>query len=452
MIVFVVLSVMLQGYACLELFKTNTLHKILSFSIIFYLVIWIFLPGVISILIYFGLLEEYISSAAISDEYIVLYGLESIIFLCVVSTAIYIGKMKIKAKMPQAGGQITLRFSVIALLGFSLTAGALFILSHGLDYSARNDASAYDSDRAYVLLEIINGILEGAVIYAAITLKGNRLVTILLFASLLMVALIETLNGARIMMLLPVFVYFSKMHFRSRDFAKKAFKMAILSALVAALLMPFAIAISKVRSEGIIDMNSVIESGNEAGASLAEGAFTLFMKFNSFSSGLDLIDGYGPGSAGIAPYIGSVLIFMPRFIFPDRPVSGSIDGTIYGTPARLVPQLYMNSLFMNVGVSPFSISVWHFGWLFGAIVLVIAGTLNLLLLQHLLTRRSALYKIIAIYTIQIPTFMGLFNSPDALVKNDVVIAVMSIGLFVLLDLGRRAPRIHRASPPAVLPR
>jgi len=74
--------------------------------------------------------------------------------------------------------------------------------------------------------------------------------------------------------------------------------------------------------------------------------------------------------------------------------------------------------------------------------LIVVGILNFLLLNYLLMKKGVTYKILGIYAIKIPTFMGIFNSPDALLKNAVELGVMAILLaifmrFVYLKSGRR---------------
>jgi hypothetical protein len=433
MIVLVVLSILLQCYVCLKLYKTNEIHGLLAISAIFYSMIWIVIPGIISFSIYFSILESKFPSNFISNEYIILYSLESLFFATVLVASRYLLTKQPHKKILQVDTQLSSRLLVIALLTFSFIIGIKYFLGANIEYLERNDVTLYDDKRVFVILYIVYELLKSVIIYGAIVFNSSRIITTLIWISLLVVASLDTISGSRISVLLPIFVFFCKIHYRSKSLWKLIFSAVIILVLAFAFLMPIAVTISKYRGEGIIGKD-IIESNRGVNISLGEMADELFSKFNSFSSGLYLIEGYGPGDAGIRPYIGSALVFLPRFIFPDRPVASSVDGTIYGTPSRLVPQLFMDSKSKNVGVSPLAISVWQFDWFFGGGVLLIAGILNFLLLQYLLTRNNFAYKIIAIYTIKIPTFNGVFHSPDVLLKNAVEIVCMSIVLAIVIKI------------------
>jgi hypothetical protein len=452
MIALIVLLIILQGYACYKLYTANTIHSVLAFSIVFYLILWIILPGFISLLIYSELFGGQFSSDIISSDYIVLYSLESAIFLCVVVVSVYLWKVKNRLKILQNERQLTHRSLIIVLIGFLVIVSINYILGAGVDYLERNDARNYDSSSALAFINIAYNILEASIAYVTITMKYSKLVTSTLFISLIIGALIETMNGSRIAMVLPIFVFFCRMHFSSKDLAKNMLRIAILSIASAFILMPAAIAIERIRTHGQINMDMIMGSAERFMESTddilaVDMAATLLTKFNSFSSGLSLIDGYGSGSAGIRPYIGSVLVFMPRYFFPDRPVAGSIDGTIYGTPPRLVPQLETESYSSNVGVSPYAVSVWHFGCLLGGAILIVGGVFNILLLQYLFSRNNIVYKIFAVYLIKVSSFVGIFNSPDVLLKNAIEIAIMGFIVAFLLKNVRLTFRLHSRRRP-----
>jgi hypothetical protein len=255
----------------------------------------------------------------------------------------------------------------------------------------------------------------------------------------------QTLGGSRIAMLLPVFVYLARLHYQSSNPATNFYRMVVVSVLVLVTLLPTALLIGRVRGEGAISAQSIEDSRAQAVA-LADLAADVYTKFNSYSSGLDLIQGYGLGSAGLTPYVGSALVFLPRSLFPGRPVAGSVDGTIYGTPSRLVPQLFGSSESMNVGVSPLAVSAWQFGPLAGSLALWLAGTTNLVLLQYLISRRGWIPRVLAVHAVGIPTFAGIFSSPDALLKNGVEVGILVALLsFLSMLLMPGTKQRHRAA-------
>ena len=159
-----------------------------------------------------------------------------------------------------------------------------------------------------------------------------------------------------------------------------------------------------------------------------------------FSAGAALLAQEGMGNGGIAPYIGSALIFVPRFIWPSRPIAGSADGTIYGHPSRLVPGLLgVKSDSLNVGVSPLHIALWQLG-LAGGLLYVVTVWLYILFIDRLLGSAWVYSKIVGIYLLTIPTFHVLITSPDVIIKQVVLVTPIFLVLRFIMILRRGVVR------------
>ena len=102
-------------------------------------------------------------------------------------------------------------------------------------------------------------------------------------------------------------------------------------------------------------------------------------------------------------------------------MAGSINGTISGTPAYLVPRVFYENTIQNVGVSPVAVSIWHFGMQGGLLIFFIFSFLNLVLINNFLFDSNIFMIIVALNFINMPSMLGVFTSPDFILKNFVVL-------------------------------
>jgi hypothetical protein len=83
------------------------------------------------------------------------------------------------------------------------------------------------------------------------------------------------------------------------------------------------------------------------------------------------------------PFVGSFLAWVPRYIWPGKPLPLSIDGTVAGLPWYLVMS-YRDEPWNNGSVSVAGVAYWQFGWLgvtvtaaFGAVIFRMLSTIAL---------------------------------------------------------------------------
>ena len=140
-----------------------------------------------------------------------------------------------------------------------------------------------------------------------------------------------------------------------------------------------------------------------------------------------MIEIYGAGTAQFLPYWGSLLYPIPRIVFPEKPVSGSITADRFGTPSRLVGVYYQpGSSVYSVGVSSLATAVWHWGWIAGTLTFTSCVVLNLMLIEYCLRSIYILLRIAGISLLPIPYFPNLITSPDVFVRNFVTVIVLLI--------------------------
>jgi hypothetical protein len=87
------------------------------------------------------------------------------------------------------------------------------------------------------------------------------------------------------------------------------------------------------------------------------------------------------------PFVGSFLAWIPRYIWPGKPLPMSIDGTVAGLPWYLVMS-YRDEPWNNGSVSTAGVAYWQFGW-FGVVVTAFVGGVVFRLLSAIATRGGA---------------------------------------------------------------
>lgn len=143
-----------------------------------------------------------------------------------------------------------------------------------------------------------------------------------------------------------------------------------------------------------------------------ELARSLAAKFDLVSSGVILVEREGYGAAGIEPYKGAALALVPRILLPSKPTPGSIDGTYFGIPSRLVGRrLGMDQYAGGVGVGPVAISIWQWGY-WGVAVFVISAWVLLLVFNYFFHSRFLFCRAMAIFSLPVPTIHCVISSPD----------------------------------------
>ena len=401
----VAIGTIVATISTIVVFRSTRDSLLFKLSVIAFLVLWVVIPGATSLI-----LHE-VTDLSIKPEFAKLYFIESsIVFLGVALSLFH--KRRFYSDSNLGINRIT--FSVIACLY-----GYYLFTLEASNYIDSNDISrGLESG----IFPFFISIVGAYIIYVALVTKS---VILLLTSNFLLIVfvVISIASGGRIILLLPLFIIVYRVLDNGKLNTNNVAKVAIL-VVVLSLSIFVSIGSETRRSEVAALSFTDIEAAN---IDLIVIIGSLFQKFNGYDTGATLIEGYGAGEAGIKPYLGAFLFPIPRAIYPDKPIAGSISDSRAGTPSRLVPNLSNPyDTVNNVGVSPLAVSVWHWGWITGSIMFGACGYLSLLLFRKLLGSRSMLLRSVAISLIPIPGFINVFPSPDVFVKNAVTFVVFYI--------------------------
>ena len=231
-------------------------------------------------------------------------------------------------------------------------------------------------------------------------------------------SIVSLLSGSRVyllnLLLLFYFIYKNQDRLLTRI---RSASIIIIVFFISIVVLPY---LSQNRSE-----EKVSEFGNISQQIVFE---EMNLKLNSIAYSTILLKYDGENFAGFNPYIGSLLKFIPRFLWENKPTATSYNSSVNGIPSRRVPDLLgVNSDTYNVGVSPYAVSAWQMGLL----TIVTSIVLNLLLLMFLnfsLNHSSLYLKSIAIMLIGIPQLIMIFTSGDNIIQN----VILGVFFFLLL--------------------
>jgi hypothetical protein len=369
-----------------------------------------------------------------------------------------------------AGGHLASHRLTWMQYATSVVAGALvFVVVHrsllaitGSTYSEINSFSVLSEGSSAAakvgLLVFAEGVLLAFSYACAVTpLRRGKAINLLIWTWIVGGTFSVVLLGGRVALLAPVALLVMRLHEQRTPASTLLAAYGALFVVTATIGVIATIAIANARGEDRITVSEAERQSKDVAESsvvhekLWEAFDHVNLKFDSISSGALLIDRYRSGVAGMRPYTGALLAFVPRRVLPSKPVPGSIDGTIRGTPSRLVAEatLAYDPDTGNVGVSPAAIAMWQFG-LLGLVPLIILNVLQLRVINSLLLPPSIATRTLAMFLIGIPAFTGVFSPADLLIMNLermlAVYAAATLVLFGARQLRRRLPEAAAAVP------
>ncbi len=447
--IFVVISTVLLNAIAYKILTSARVNRVLGISICLAQLIWYTVPAFLSVVAP-TLLEGIFRIGRIpTDKFYMSYILET----AAASIALCLFYQFAVSRCPKSPTPVFER-PVSPRAEFFFVSVCLLLLVHyaatmSFDYVVRNAVFVSQGrEETFLLNQVLSALRKLLITYVlVIFIEQNRRIVISLYAFLVLAffAGIHVFAGARISLFLPVVALLIKSGKGCRMNLRVTARGLVAFGAVALVTLPvlYGIQQSRQKAEGAKGMLAHTDGfGTEIALRM------LMSKLDSFSKGQVLVHEAGAGSAGGRPYIGSALVFLPRLVMPSRPVAGSTDGTYAGTPGRIVPRLQGRiSDALNAGVSPVHIAIWHSGYILGFVSFVVATAAYLILLNQLLASDARFTRVIAVYMLAIPTFAGIFTSPDAVLRN----CVMLFWLLVLAHVAKAtcvAARRAASSPPA----
>lgn len=189
--------------------------------------------------------------------------------------------------------------------------------------------------------------------------------------------LIHTIRGGRIYIfgVVILLIYFSVSS--SSRFVKKNLLTAGLIGSLALFLLPL---LGSLRGDTQVKMKDVVEAASsDVGVNVIGEILT---KTNSVMYGSYLIDKDGIGKWDGLMYSSTIYALVPRFIAPNKPEPGSVNGSLEGLPARASVIYSVVGDYNGIGNNgvPASISsLWGGGWIAYFVELIITALLLFLI-------------------------------------------------------------------------
>ena len=226
-----------------------------------------------------------------------------------------------------------------------------------LGYQERNDLSMMSTDLTlgvYTLLEDFSVFI----LLAQILWKRNVIGKKMKISSEILLSLyvlMQIYNGRRIYLFFFVLVL---LYISYKENKKKWALYALFMGGVAMWLLPI---IADLRQEGKVNMDNIIES---KGGTLNDITNQVVLKTNSVQYSCYLLMHDGIGQMGPKLYTSTIYALIPRFIYPNKPVPGSVDGTLNGIPARLNAFYHRDNYndIENNGITSSLEALWALGW------------------------------------------------------------------------------------------
>lgn len=257
----------------------------------------------------------------------------------------------------------TVKFVGINKLGFI---AAFVLISISCLYSIVNPSSYQDVNLVGSTSGIGGGfglplyepllisILSAFVVVNRCKTKASK-VTLLLIS---LYAVIKLLQGGRFAIAYPLIPVLFEMILRSGRFST-AIKIVTLFIFFIPLVAVVVIGGALMRDGDSIDIDP--SNLSSVGTLLL---LHFYLKFSGVTNAafLSLHANTVSSSEAITTIVGPLFSFVPRFIWPGKPISGSLDGTEDGLPYRIAAKLMNYPDWGNVALSPFTTSEWIYSW------------------------------------------------------------------------------------------
>jgi hypothetical protein len=469
-----------------KIYESRALDRLLTLCMWAALTMWYCLPAAIAGIYQeqtpfsiFYLYQDNVSKASWFQDFTTLFVLESLaVFIVLVLILFNPSKPKYSHRKKRFNWQYNIdkmspkAKTIILIVGAIMLAYQVANFGNSSDYLNNNSADGYgNADAGSQIIAFVKPISYSMVVLIAIYEQKNAGLIRAAFGQIIFESILTTMGGARIYMLTPFIIFIFRICSTDKAAIEEEYLSESLDSTFAIVLrknrllqrekirlgvtfftitlfliyvfLPIAKSLGEARSTGEFNFYQVVvdtfanrklvsPAGSDDSKKM-EDVEAVFIKLDSFTNGAILNHTSGYGDGGIMPYVGSALVFIPRFIMPDKPVAGTSDGTIYTHPSRLVTRsLGIQSDAMNVPSSPLSITFWHFGY-YGFAVLILFSFLHLKYLNYLISSPSFVYKAIGIFSLAIPSFTGIFSAPDVIIKD----CVTSFVIIYIVDLHRK---------------
>lgn len=242
------------------------------------------------------------------------------------------------------------------------------LMTTSLGYQERNDVEYMSSNSSLGFLSLLEDLAVFTIL-AQIIWKRDVLGKAKLLSGELLLScyvLMQIYNGRRIYMFFFVIVL---LYFSYKTSKKKYLIYACCGGLLALWLLPI---IGEIRQEDKIHVDKIVEAGENDDNDILN---QVILKTNSVQYSCYLLLHDGIGQQGPKLYTSTLYALVPRIIYPDKPIPGSVDGTLNGIPARLNANYHRDSHsdVENNGVTSSLEALWALGWFMFILQIFISG-------------------------------------------------------------------------------
>ena len=212
---------------------------------------------------------------------------------------------------------------IIALLIALIFVFVVDFFDNRSNYLEANAASGYEG-RSGAIYPIARELIISADILFVISQKRWSMLSIIAFVLICLTMLPLVLEGSRILLLMPIIVIAFK-YIKNVEVNLSMIFFALAGMIFCIyIIAPIVIVLGKNRQQGVIELSILIDPRNLQNAQDAL-FIELFAKLDSFTQGAVLTNQStsvsGMGVAGLAPFYGLLFVFVPRFLWPERPVA-----------------------------------------------------------------------------------------------------------------------------------
>ena len=365
-----IVLLLIDSFLVIKIVKSNYFHLLLRLFWVISFFGWNAIPFLLS------LLPKYKGDISINYEFYISCWAMNLFFLFIVySSAMLFNKRgwKLDNLFTKPSYQYNPRF-IKMIMNISIIILILIItigLNNTATYTERNDVGNHDDNLLLGTISFFRGyvvyfLLAILFFYQKILSQFQRFVIIgLLSLHYIMIAF----AGSRIHLfaILIILVYVAISQKKTRLMIP-----IIAVGFFAFTLLP---TISELRKTGdTFTTSDVIQARpRDSGDILWE----VMNKTNSVHSSSTLLYFSGIGSGGSLVYTSTLYSLFPRFIYPNKPHPGSMDGTMDGLPGRLAANINSTkySSVANVGIATSMEALWAGGFIMFILQALFSGIL-----------------------------------------------------------------------------
>ncbi len=406
-------GIILVLYLLVNINKGLNTSYVFRLFLLFSFIIWYLIPIILSLTSYWEIMELIVPTS--QKRFIELATFEvwfyAIILLLFNSTKKKYFKLNIKI----IENPIIYKFFEPTIILFTICM-LIYNFIYNFDYNEVNEIDNAEGG-FFFLFNAIN-IFILSFIWINIILKNSIKYYKVYLIIIILYLIYYILSGSRIYLIGFIWLFY----FVKRDKIQLNWFKFLVPILLLSLASLFLLPILASKRVGE-DTSEIVSEFNMSDLVLSQ----LNIKLNSIAYSSVLLEKDGIGFAGINPYLGSLLKFLPRGLWADKPTPTSFNGNISGVPSRRIPYLLngTNGTY-NVGVSAGIVALWH-----GYYSVLLSIILNVLLL-HIISK-SLVSKLAIINAIGFMLFLfpQLIMTPSF---GDNIIQRLLEAVFILILL------------------